>query len=55
MLSTLTLTKIEKHTQKTVVNPSETTKHVDLKLKKPSFRTLPRHQNKPNITPTQQK
>jgi hypothetical protein len=44
------LTKIEKQIQKIIANPSETTKPIDLKLKKPSFQTLPSHQNKPNTT-----
>jgi len=47
------LTKIEKQIQKIVANPSETTKPIDLKLKKLSFQTLPSQVTKTSQTELQ--
>lgn len=45
------LTKIKKTNPKTIVNPADTTKPTDLRLKNLVFNTISNHHNKPNTTP----
>jgi hypothetical protein len=45
------LTRLEKHIQRTTINPIGTKTSNDLKLKKPSLQTLSNYTNKPNTNP----